>query len=927
MEPINWDMKKTMILINGKDKTEEIESIEELSTLFKYKIYYKTGRYAILDFDDVNILRNPNEIKLNNKIVYKNGIALHQPKYALDFGLRIRICSSKGNYYTNYPKTINIVENQFSKDCIQQVLNYLKEIANFFNSKSKTDDFLKSALNKLSFIHPDSVLNSYLSDCNIEKRNLEMNYTIFPFQFNLSQKAALENALSHSISIIEGPPGTGKTQTILNILSNLITIQGKSVAVVSNNNPAIKNVKDKLEKHGYGFLTALLGNKENKDAFFNDMPLPQVDSWSYNDNPAYLLQNIMQLHTQLSIMMGKERKKAQLTQELREWQLEQKHFESYYSKQDLDSIHRLPRFYNNPDKILSFLAETSIARKYEQTNKIIYKLKLFFKYGIFDFKKLNQEETALLLNLQKNFYKIQIENFENQINILTSELQNFSYDALLKELQQLSEKVFQIYLYQSHKDMPKPIFSQENYKRYFKDFIKEYPIILSTTYTLLYSIPENYLLDYVIIDEASQVDLITGILTLSCCRNVIIVGDTKQLSNIVDKSIESKIQTVPQHQGYDYFNHNLISSVIQLYGSRIPCVTLREHYRCHPDIIEFCNQKYYNGDLIPYTEADSSNILPLTVYRTAEGNHMRKVTRGPQIGTYNQRELDVIKEILRNPNYTPVNETLGIITPYRKQADKAQELVGDTYECDTIHKYQGREMDTIIMSTVLDSSYTAKRGINFVNNPNMINVAVSRAIKHFVLVTDHELFFQEKGEIPDLIRYIQYRSLDKAIIDSPIVSVFDLLYTQYSSKLLPLKAKMDSKARWQSEEGIRVLLEEIISKEPYNLFNYKQQILIRNLLIDNSKLTEEEALYVNNRASLDFVIFRKLDKACVFVIEVDGFEFHENNPKQQYKDSLKNSILQKMDIPLLRLATNGSGNKEKIIHYLNSCGYRNHTHL
>lgn len=66
--------------------------------------------------------------------------------------------------------------------------------------------------------------------------------------------------MTHSISVIQGPPGTGKTQTILNILANLITLQHKSVAVVSNNNDAVKNVIQKLTESGYGFLTAQLGS-------------------------------------------------------------------------------------------------------------------------------------------------------------------------------------------------------------------------------------------------------------------------------------------------------------------------------------------------------------------------------------------------------------------------------------------------------------------------------------------------------------------------------------------------------------------------------------------------------------------------------------------------------------------------------------------
>ena len=58
-------------------------------------------------------------------------------------------------------------------------------------------------------------------------------------QANSSQKTAIENALSKRMSIIEGPPGTGKTTTILNILANLI-YQNKKVVVVSKNK-SIKN--------------------------------------------------------------------------------------------------------------------------------------------------------------------------------------------------------------------------------------------------------------------------------------------------------------------------------------------------------------------------------------------------------------------------------------------------------------------------------------------------------------------------------------------------------------------------------------------------------------------------------------------------------------------------------------------------------------
>ena len=87
---------------------------------------------------------------------------------------------------------------------------------------------------------------------------------------------------------------------------------------------------------------------------------------------------------------------------------------------------------------------------------------------------------------------------------------------------------------------------------------------------------------------------------------------------------------------------------------------------------------------------------------------------------------------------------------------------------------------------------------------------------------------------------------------------------------------------------------------------------MRNLLNDTVLLTPDELIYVNNRASLDFVVFYKQDKTCVLVIEVDGFAFHENNPDQLIKDKLKDNILRKYGIRVLRLPTNGSGEEEKI---------------
>ena len=913
------DLKETMILVDGEDKTKDIRLFQHDTKNNKMLIgYFKGNKVYPYSCSRVKKLEDPKVIDLNGCAAFAGGMPVFEPQAILDFGERIRIIGYRGTAETVLPSAFCLVENSAGTNDAEDILHYLKDISQYTSEKQEENAFLKREMDKLTFVHPESVLGSYLNRQPIRERTPEMDGIIFPFRFNLSQKRALENALTHSVSVIEGPPGTGKTQTILNIIANLIAVQGKSVGVVSNNNEAVKNVIEKLSKGGYGFLTAMLGKRDNQDEFFADMPVARVEGWDCEEEKETLIEQLASMNVKLNHLLQADRKRAQLKQELLAWRLEQEHFEIYYDRQAVEEIEKLPLLKASPDQIISFLAETTLAKERQQSDKILYKLKLLIKYGIWNQKVLRQHEISVLLGLQKAFYKKQISSLEKEITEYNHQLEGACFEDLLNDHQQLSEKFFRKCLNESHRDIELPNFSKKNFKVRFQEFIKTFPVILSTTHALRLSIPQNYLLDYVIIDEASQVDLITGVLALSCCRNVIIVGDTKQLPQITNEKIKTKLKTEAADSVYDYFAHSILSSVISLYGDQLPREILREHYRCHPRIIEFCNQKYYDGELIPFTELSLSEC-PLLLYKTAEGNHMRQVTQGNKKGTYNQRELDVIiQEVLDAPELAIEQGNIGIVTPYRKQADEAGRLISGGVQSDTVHKYQGREKDTMIMSTVL-SGTRGEYSLDFVDDPQMINVAVSRAIRQFILVTDHDLFYKKGKDIGDLIRYIQYSTLDENVIESQIVSVFDLLYRNYSSKLLWLKAKMKSSAPYKSEEALRVLLEDILSKEEFHRFAYAQQVLLRNLLNDTGLLTPEELRYVNNRASLDFVVFYKQDKACVLVIEVDGFAFHENKPEQLARDELKDNALRKYGIRFLRLPTNGRGEDEKIRNALRDC--------
>src|ERR1700719_433715 len=60
-------------------------------------------------------------------------------------------------------------------------------------------------------------------------------------------------------------------------------------------------------------------------------------------------------------------------------------------------------------------------------------------------------------------------------------------------------------------------------------------------------------------------------------------------------------------------------------------------------------------------------------------------------------------------------------------------------EADTVHKFQGRQKKLVILATVLDEIWRGRTGLRFVDYPHLINVAVSRAIGRFILVTNHAM--------------------------------------------------------------------------------------------------------------------------------------------------------------------------------------------
>jgi hypothetical protein len=456
-----------------------------------------------------------------------------------------------------------------------------------------------------------------------------------------------------------------------------------------------------------------------------------------------------------------------------------------------------------------------------------------------------------------------------------------------------------------YNDRERTLFDEHDLKGKPNEFLREYPIVLSTTFSAITSVTSGFVFDYMIVDEASQVDLLTGALAMSCAKKLVIVGDPMQLPNVISSEVEDKARKTAERFDVPDFarfeTNSLLSSVMAAFEN-LPVTLLREHYRCHPKIIQFCNQKFYGNKLVVMTK-DGGEPDVLKAYVTVKGHHAR--------GTINQRQVDEIVEYVL-PELGAINRSeIGIVSPFRAQAMRMRSTVGsEAVEIDTVHKYQGREKQAIVITTVANESN------DFVENPHLLNVAVSRAKEKLRVVVSGDMA-EGGGNVADLIRYIRYSNGE--VVSGRVRSIFDFLYQEYTEARLKLLAKRRAISKYDSENLAFIEIDAVLRESEFQNYGSVFQFPLSALVRDKSEFTAEEYAYATHPwTHIDFVVYRRTDRSPVLAIEIDGYSFHRKGTRHAERDDLKNSVLRKCELPLLRLSTTGSNEKERIRKALNA---------
>ncbi len=783
------------------------------------------------------------------------------------------------------------------------VLDYFRAVAGLVGVKNDEDESILAGQYKYLTRVPDaSVLAAYLKPRSLLLELALPGPLIYPFGTNSSQKDAVEKAFRSQVTIVQGPPGTGKTQTILNVVANAIHF-GQTVAVVSNNNAATKNVADKLEDRGLGFLLAALGKRDNKTAFIEAQvgyPAWMPERARPPEEMRRLEARIASLTTILDKLSHANNDRAMLAAQVVQARAQAGlHRQIAGSSLPPNRAAVLDRW--TASDLLELLIECQEIGPHARLGVLNW-FRSIYLHGLSGLKVRRQLLAAGPVVLRDHYFEKYLSELQVQLAAAESFLAENDFHVVQQDMEKVSWELLLASIAKRFLGKrTRPIFNERELWSKYASFLNDYPVVLSTTHALKTSLAPDCLYDLVIVDEASQVDVATGVLALSCARRAVIVGDQKQLPNVVDAESRRQVGDVwARHQlncqAWNYSNNSLLSSATILWPDA-PSVLLREHYRCHPKIVGFFNHKFYDDKLITMT-TDRGESDVLQVVFTVPGNHAR--------GRINQRQIDVIRQevlpLLRGAGVTDI----GVIAPYRAQVAMLKDAIGEGVEVDTVHGFQGREKQAIIVSTV-DNEIG-----EFVDDPQLLNVAVSRAQRMLVVVMadQQDSFTTNFG---DLVRYIRHHQ--QLVVCSQVRSVFDLLYASYQNARREFLSRRGRESVWDSENLAQAVIGDVLASPEFAKISLAclRHAPLAWLVGGMPNLSERERQFVTNPWShVDLLIYDTIGKRPLVCVEVAGWAFHRPGSLQAVRDEIKNAVFQRAGLPLIRLSTTGSGEAEII---------------
>jgi uncharacterized protein len=256
-------------------------------------------------------------------------------------------------------------------------------------------------------------------------------------------------------------------------------------------------------------------------------------------------------------------------------------------------------------------------------------------------------------------------------------------------------------------------------------------------------------LDYLFIDEASQVSLANAVGMSRSTKNIVLLGDQMQLEQPTQGKHPGKAGLSVLN--YYLNGHDTVPDDLGLF--------LDTSYRLHPEICAFVSHHCYEGRLQPGPGNEKQSIAlgpkPRWVKKSS-GVAFSPVDHDDS-GQGSEAEADrcvaIFKELLgkkftgKDGKSRPL--AMGdflFISPYNLQARYIRERLPKGAKVGSVDKFQGMEAPVCILSLGCGGQDSEPRGLSFVLNRHRLNVAVSRAQALFVLVANPSLTAQAASQ-------------------------------------------------------------------------------------------------------------------------------------------------------------------------------------
>jgi predicted RecB family nuclease len=254
--------------------------------------------------------------------------------------------------------------------------------------------------------------------------------------------------------------------------------------------------------------------------------------------------------------------------------------------------------------------------------------------------------------------------------------------------------------------------------------LKTAPIVGGTAW-LLSRDDQSNAFDYLFVDEAGQVGLANLVAISRCARNLVLIGDPRQLPQVIQGAH-------PGSAGLSALEY-LLGEDATIPNDR--GIFLPETRRMHSSLCHFISEQIYEGRLKSHSDTKKQSV---------------SARNWPSVGAYyvpvqhegnmqiSHEEIEKIKSCIsdlltgiwtdKSGTTRPLSEKdVIVVAPFNAQVIALQDALPNGIRVGTVDKFQGQEAPVCLVSMTASSAEESSRGLEFLLSLNRLNVAISRA--------------------------------------------------------------------------------------------------------------------------------------------------------------------------------------------------------